>query len=48
MILHVTAYLLVLVSGSILIDTEYIVDLAYNSDEFYKLYLVFILCVFFS
>ena len=48
MILHVSAYLLVLVSGSILIFTEFTVDLAYNSKRFYKLYLVFILCVFFS
>ena len=52
MILHVSAYLLVFVSGVILLIIEYGVlvssPFSYANKEFYKLYRFFIFCVFLS
>lgn len=51
MVLHVSAYLLAFLSGFILVIIQFTVTKskpAYDSFTFYNLYLIFILCVFFS
>lgn len=52
MILHVSAYLLVLVSGVILLSTDYGLlgssPISYANKRFYSLYMIFIICVFLS
>jgi hypothetical protein len=52
MVLHVSAYLLVFISGVILVVIQITVakenEISYGSASFYMLYFLFIICVFIS